>query len=242
MPEGYVDLVVTSPPYPGADMWQRGEDDLTQLNLAGLREATRMVRENGVICWQVADIPNGNHGIVTTATTTILAAKELGLKMRAQIVWNKASSNLVPICFMRRPVIPSLTHEFILVFFKGDWIPREKSSGLQGDKRWLTQSVWQIAPVRDNDHPAPFPLELARRCISFWSLENERVLDPFMGIGTTGLACIKMCRDFVGIELNPVYFSEARRRIEEAQLQMPLLPNYGMKPMPQQLTFEDGLK
>lgn len=224
MPDQIVDAVITSPMYPGASMWNLSDEELMSINLMSLKECSRITRDNGVICWQIADVPSGNHGIIptTTTTTTIFAANELGLKMRAQIIWDKASSNLVPVCFMRRPVVPSLTHEFVLVFFKGDWVPREKECGLDGDKKWMTQSVWRIPTVRDDKHPAPFPVELARRCVALWTLDSEIVLDPFMGTGSTGLACWKMNRNFIGMEINEQYFAIAQRRIAEAQAQLAL--------------------
>ena len=53
------------------------------------------------------------------------------------------------------------------------------------------------------------------------------VLDPFMGSGTTGVACVRTGRRFIGIEIDPGYFAIAQRRIAEAQLQPSLLPNHG---------------
>jgi DNA modification methylase len=214
-----VELVLTSPPYPAADMWNTAEDDLTRLNLDALTLSSECVIDGGVICWQVADVPRGDHGVITTTTTTTHAAQTLGLKVRAQIIWDKASSNLVPICFMRRPVVPSLTHEFVLVFFKGDWIPREKKSGLGSKKGLMTQSVWRISPEpRKYGHPAPYPLELANRCISLWSLEGDTILDPFAGTGTTLIAARRLDRKAIGIEYEERYCEIAAKRLAQGVL------------------------
>ena len=206
------------PPYPGADMWESNVEDLTRLNLETMTACAELVRENGVICWQIADVPSGDHGVITTTTTTTTtthAACQLGLKLRAQIVWDKACAHLPPPCFMRRPVVPALTHEWVLVFFKGGWVPRELTSGVH-KKGVMTSSVWRIAPEHDRTHIAPFPYELARRLVDLWSLEDEIVCDPFMGSGTTGVACVKLGRKFIGIEIEPKYFDIACRRISEA--------------------------
>ena len=215
---GKVDAVVTSPPYPGADMWKSNVADLTALNLDVLKACVAVVRDNGVICWQIADVPAGDHGVITTTTTTY-AATRLGLKLRAQIVWDKAAAHLPPPCFMRRPVVPALTHEWVLVFFKGAWVPRELQSGVR-ERGKMTSSVWRIAPEADRTHIAPFPIMLARRMVDFWSLENETVLDPFAGAGTTGVACVQLERSFVGVELHEPYFDMACRRIN-AELKKP---------------------
>ena len=72
--------------------------------------------------------------------------------------------------------------------------------------------IWRIAPDRNNPHPAPFPLELARRAIA--STNASAILDPFMGSGTTGLAAVSLKRHFVGIERSPEYCQMAKARIK----------------------------
>lgn len=65
-------------------------------------------------------------------------------------------------------------------------------------------------------HPCPKPLPLIRRLIRAISDPCGRILDPFMGSGTTGVACVGLGRRFVGIEISPLYFDLAVRRIEQA--------------------------
>jgi DNA modification methylase len=67
------------------------------------------------------------------------------------------------------------------------------------------------------DHPCPKPLAWMRWLVERSSLEGETVLDPFMGSGTTGLACQQLGRNFIGIEIDPEYHAIARRRIRAAQ-------------------------
>jgi site-specific DNA-methyltransferase (adenine-specific) len=69
-------------------------------------------------------------------------------------------------------------------------------------------------------HPAIFPEALAHDHIISWSNEGDTILDPFMGSGTTGVACVNTNRNFIGIELDPTYFDIACKRIEEAQRQV----------------------
>jgi site-specific DNA-methyltransferase (adenine-specific) len=66
-------------------------------------------------------------------------------------------------------------------------------------------------------HPAPFPEALARDHIISWSNPGDTVLDPFMGSGTTGVACVKTKRDFIGIELDEGYFKIAEQRIRDTE-------------------------
>ena len=62
-----------------------------------------------------------------------------------------------------------------------------------------------------------FPLKLAEDQVISWSNENDIILDPFMGSGTTGVACINTNRRFIGIEKEEKYFNIAKERIEEAE-------------------------
>ena len=68
------------------------------------------------------------------------------------------------------------------------------------------------------EHPTQKPIELMEWCLSLLP-DASTILDPFMGSGTTGVACVKLGRRFIGIEIEPRYFDIACRRIEEATKQ-----------------------
>ena len=85
----------------------------------------------------------------------------------------------------------------------------------QLDKNFISE-VWQINAKTCKEHPAPFPIELPLNCIKLTTLPGDTVLDPFMGWGTTGVACVNTNRRFIGIELDDGYFNIAKKRIEEA--------------------------
>jgi len=72
-------------------------------------------------------------------------------------------------------------------------------------------------------HPTQKPIALIQWCLSFVP-NAQTILDPFMGSGTTGVACMNMGRKFIGIEIEPKYFDIACRRIEDAQRQQRLIP------------------
>jgi len=77
----------------------------------------------------------------------------------------------------------------------------------------------------EKHHPTTKPLELMRWCIE-WLGNHKLIADPFMGSGTTGVACVKLGRKFIGIELEPKYFDIACKRIEEAYKQ----PDFFVEP------------
>ena len=81
--------------------------------------------------------------------------------------------------------------------------------------------VGHEVPVKERSHPTQKPVGLMKWCISF-TKDAQTILDPFMGSGTTGVACANMGRKFTGIEREPKYFDIACRRIEDAYRQQRL--------------------
>ena len=87
----------------------------------------------------------------------------------------------------------------------------------------VEDNKWDIAVAKNKEtividgeairHPAVFPYEIPYRHILSWSNEGDTVLDPFMGSGTTGLACKNTNRNFIGIELNKNYFELAKSKL-----------------------------
>ena len=71
-------------------------------------------------------------------------------------------------------------------------------------------------------HPTQKPVELMAFCINYLPDDVQTVLDPFMGSGTTGVACVQTGRNFIGIEIDPDYYAIAERRIRDAQAHVPL--------------------
>jgi DNA modification methylase len=87
------------------------------------------------------------------------------------------------------------------------------------------ESVWRFVttPSISQQHIAAKPVKLMQSLILRFTLPNDTILDPFMGSGSTGVACIKMGRNFIGIETDPTYFAIAQKRISEAAAQPFLL-------------------
>jgi site-specific DNA-methyltransferase (adenine-specific) len=85
-------------------------------------------------------------------------------------------------------------------------------------KEWFARGVWNIASVRKNDnHPAKFPEEIPKRFILMHTDENDLVLDPFMGSGTTAIASINTKRNFIGFELDKNYYDLLKRNFVEIE-------------------------
>jgi modification methylase len=220
MPEASVDLVVTSPPYnlrnstgngmrdgrggkwSGAKLLEGydGSDDAmphteyVAWQRTCLTGMMRLLKDDGAIFynhkWRVQNgILQDRHDIVD------------GFPVRQVIIWERAGGvNFNPGYFLP-------TYEVIYLICKPKFKLAPKAN-VWGD-------VWHIPQEQGNDHPAPFPLGLATRCIE--STMAEVVLDPFMGSGTTAIAAESLKRQWVGIEVSPQYVEAANRRIRVAR-------------------------
>jgi site-specific DNA-methyltransferase (adenine-specific) len=82
----------------------------------------------------------------------------------------------------------------------------------------LCSTVWQIPPAARDGHPAPFPVELARRCVRLSTWPDETVLDPFAGSGTTLVAARQLGRRAIGIEPSERYCALAVDRLAQGSL------------------------
>ena len=101
-----------------------------------------------------------------------------------------------------------------------EMIDSARSAGMvapfwRGIKETDTLNTRSAKSPNDERHVCPLQLPLIERCIRMWSNEGERVLSPFMGVGSEAVTAVKLNRLFTGIELNPRYFGVAKRNIEK---------------------------
>lgn len=218
MPDASFDVVFTSPPYNmktnvggslatkcNSDLWKNPEllngyenygDNLPYTEYIGwqrecLEEMMRLIPDDGAIFY--------NHKY-RIQQGRLLDRREIidGFPLRQIIIW----SRLCGVNFNRNYFLP--TYEVIFLIAKPKFKLRQGGSSL-GD-------VWSIPPEKKNPHPAPFPVELPLRAIR--ATPAKKVLDPFMGSGTTGVACAELGLAFTGIEISQKYVAEASERIK----------------------------
>lgn len=126
-------------------------------------------------------------------------AEEVGFKFQQILIWEK--NNSTPNKYYLN------SYEMILMLRKG----KAKNINHMG-----TKNVLQIKNIIGNKkHPTEKPVELMEILIDNSTVENDIVLDPFMGSGSTGVACKNLNRDFIGIEIDEKYFKIAEERINE---------------------------
>jgi len=102
-------------------------------------------------------------------------------------------------------------------------------------KRWMWNGMLRKGQEDRNEHPTQKPLGVMEWCLQQLPPGCDTILDPFMGSGTTGVACVMSDRAFVGIEREQLYFDLARRRIESAYKQPRLFAEPIVKPVQENL-------
>jgi len=242
VPDCSVALVVTSPPYFAGKAYETemGEGAVP----ASYLEYLVMLRDVFAECWRVLE-PGGRIAVnvanlgrkpfrsLASDVTTILQ-NDLGFLLRGEIVWIKAegangSCAWGSYASAANPVLRDLT-ERIVIASKGRFdralkrserekrgLPFENSIDPDDFRNW-TLDTWRIQPESATrvGHPAPFPVELPRRCIELYTYVGDTVLDPFMGAGQTAIAARRTGRHYVGFEIDPEYVALAERRVAEA--------------------------
>lgn len=224
LPDNSVHLMVTSPPYNVSKDYDQNLSLNEYLALLErvLKEVKRVLVGGGRVCINIANVGRKPYIPLTMYVNQIML--NLGFFMRGEIIWDKSASSGVSMAWgsyksASNPVLRD-THEYILVFSKGDF-KREKKGKVDSISKenfiqW-SKSIWHFNAVsaKKIGHPAPFPVELPKRLIEFYSFENDIILDPFMGSGTSALAALELKRNYIGYEISKEYIDLAKKRIND---------------------------
>ncbi len=222
---GFIDLIITSPPYNVDIGYNTHNDgmkyaDYLEFTRKWLRKCYQLSKDDGRLCLNIPlDKNKGGQQSVCADITTI--AKDIGWKYHSTIIWNEGNisrrtawgswlSASAP--YVIAPV------EVIVVMYKNSW-KKTSGSGKSDITRkefveW-TNGIWTFngESKKRIGHPAPFPVELPWRCIKLFSYIGDTVLDPFLGSGTTLIACAKSNRKGIGIEIDKNYCQLAKQRL-----------------------------
>lgn len=241
MPDNFLDLTVTSPPYDNLRTYNGYEFDFESI----AKELYRTTKEGGVVVWVVGDatIKGSETG---TSFKQALYFKEIGFNLHDTMIYTKngfssPSSNRY-----------HQTFEYMFVFSKGRpktfnairdkkntqsisrGTTKRKQDGTTEKRPIIIQdefgqryNVWKyetgyMKTTTDKyafDHPAMFPEKLAEDHIISWSNEGDTVYDPFMGSGTTAKMSLKNKRNYIGSEISEEYVKIAEERISKFTIQ-----------------------
>ena len=236
MPDNFIDLTVTSPPYDNLRTYNGYCFDFE--NVA--KELFRVTKQGGVVIWVVGDsVIDGSETL--TAFKQALYFKEIGFNIHDTMIYQK---DVMPFPEQTRY---NQCFEYMFVLSKGKPNTfnaiKEKTQGYKPSKSSTTRNangettglkyeqgkderslfnIWQFGcgyNKTTNDeiafkHPAMFPEKLAADHIHTWSNEGDLVYDPFMGSGTTAKMAHKYNRNWIGSEISEEYVELANKRLD----------------------------
>lgn len=237
--DGSVQLIVTSPPYNLNKEYEK-KASLKEY-LVPMRKMAkhlhRVLKDTGNLCWQVGNyVDDGEIFPLDIFYYNIF--KDLGFKLRNRIIWhfehglhckNRLSGRYETILWFSKTDDYVFNLDSIRVpqkypnkkYYRGDKKGQVSGNPLgknPGD--YWNDGVWNITNIKNNhpektEHPCQFPLELVNRCVLSLSNENDLVLDPFGGSGTTAVSCLMHERDAVLFEQDAKYVEIAFKRMNE---------------------------
>ena len=222
LPNNCIGLTITSPPYnigKDSDIDLTDEEYLTMMKKI-FTEVYRVTESGGRLVVNVANLGRKPYISMTKMFTELLI--EIGFLMRGEIIWQKskgANANFAWGSWLSasNPVIRDI-HEYCLVFSKHSFKRADKGNSTIEKDEFMdsTLSIWNITPARAKKigHPAPFPEELPERFIKLFSYEEDLILDPFMGSGTTAVAAKNLGRNYIGYEIKKEYVELSKERLK----------------------------
>jgi site-specific DNA-methyltransferase (adenine-specific) len=244
MPDNFIDLTVTSPPYDNLREYKGYSFDFESI----AKELFRVSKQGGVVVWVVGDATN--KGSETgTSFRQALFFKECGFDLFDTMIYQKTGTP-----FPQKDRYNQI-FEYMFVFSKGKpktFNPVMKKNVTAGAVRnsrkfrnadgdmipgfngkpvneWgVENNIWIIRngmyksskDIVAFEHPAIFPEELALKHIISWTKESDVVYDPFMGSGTTAKCSIQLKRNWIGSEVNSEYVDITNRRLENVPEEM----------------------
>lgn len=203
LPDGSVDAVVTDPPY-GMSYQSNHRNTLDRFDVLDgddqpciwfLKDAARVLRDGGaLLCFCRWD----------TAEAFRLAIGWAGLQIVSQLIWDREVHGVGDL-----KGCPGPRHDTVWMATKGRFeFPGKRPTSILRHMRVSGDNL---------EHPTEKPVSLMLEMVADYTRPDDVVFDPFAGSGTTGVAAIRMGRNFIGCEISPEYHAIATRRLKEAE-------------------------
>ena len=204
IPDGSVDLVLTDPPYGMAFKSNYRKEKYNEIqNDKSLEWLERYISE----CYRVLKNNSAIYCFCSWHNVDVFKqAIEKKFKVKNILIWEKNNTSMGDLKGSYAP-----KYEMIIFAHKG----RKLLNGFR------YADIIKARRTGNKNHPTEKPVDLLETIIKNSSDENSVVFDGFMGSGSTGVACVKTNRHFIGIELDEGYFKIAKKRIEEADNDLP---------------------
>ena len=211
IPDNFINSIITSPPYNkkglsgkkkvGNQIWNKfnidyqyygddmNESDYTEWQKEIINECYRILKPNGSMFYNHKVRRNKN-----IAYNPYELVRDTKFKLYQIIIWNRKNSHNI------RKDILTPTTEYIF------WLVKDKPKVFKDNiPKEFRSEVWEIPPIKQSGHPAPFHPLIPELCIKLTTEEDDLVLDPFMGSGTTAIKAKELMRNFIGFEIDNSY-------------------------------------
>lgn len=230
-----IDCTITSPPYDNLRDYEGFDFDFESI----AQHLYRVTKDGGTVVWIVGDaVVNGSETL--TSFKQAIRFRELGFSLHDTMIYQKGNFSFPsnnryhqifeymfifskgkpktfnPICDVKttgKTCFGRNTGRLKNGQLKEFKKPTAKQYGMRTNI-WKCNTVGQENPGRTPPHPAMFPSKLIHDHILTWTNEDDTILDPFMGSGTTGIQAKLLNRSFIGIEISEKYFNSAKERID----------------------------
>jgi len=225
-----IDLVVTSPPYNVRKDYGENYNDEKDWSeywawsREWCSEILRILKPDGRFALNVLFSAVVKEKTVNPCFQFHKVLEEVGFDIHGTALWmNNHRTKLTGWGSWLSPSCPYIypSIETIIMAFKKEWHKQSKGKSTIGTDEFVesVSGLWKIHPQTKNiGHPAPFPIGLPLRCINMLTFEGDTVLDPFLGSGTTLMACRLSNRNGIGFELNPKYEKIIKKRAKTTTL------------------------
>lgn len=225
IPDSSIDLIVTSPPY-NVDIHYNSNDDsisyqkYLEFIWKWLEKCFALTKNDGRFCLNIP-LDKNKGGQQSVYADILKIAKDIGWRYHSTIIWNEGNISRRTAwgswMSARAPYVIAPV-EMIVVLYKKDWRKlggSGKSDIAKNEFMTWTSGVWTFSGESKKrvGHPAPFPVELPKRCIKLFSFVGDAVLDPFLGSGTTLIAAYQNNRKGIGVDIDKTYCDLAIKRL-----------------------------
>lgn len=226
-----VDLIITSPPYNVDINYGKHKDgtsyeEYLEFTYKWLKRAYQVSKNSGRLCLNIP-LDKNKGGQQSVYADFVRIAKKAGWKYHTTVIWNEqnisrrtawGSFKSASAPYIIAPV------EMIVILYKKIWKKEhsgESDISKEDFMNW-TNGVWTFngESKKRIGHPAPFPLELPKRCIQMFSYIGDTILDPFLGSGTTLVTCSMFKRKGIGVDIDKTYCDLAIQRVSKVSNQL----------------------
>lgn len=213
IPDNSVDLIATDPPYLIPAINGGGSVN----TIKKLNQSLQDLKKADITKGYDIELFGNEFNRVMKEINIYFWCNKLQIPQYLEFYVGKHKCKFDIICWHKTNALPTYSNKYLsdteyLLYFR-------KGKGKCFPQSYEDAKTYYIAPInhkdkKEWDHPTIKPLDITEKIIRNSSREGQTVLDPFMGSGTTGVACKNLNRQFIGIELDETYFKTAQRRLK----------------------------